>query len=116
MSEMSERREFVNPKACRQCRSCKFWEFVEEKAKDSAGECRRRAPAPLAERDVPQVRPDLEGRWPIVGACDWCGEWEHDGGMYIDKATGKAEWIEPGGVAPTWENSEAGWRLVETKI
>jgi hypothetical protein len=48
------------------CKSCRFFDPYA----DGAGECRRKAPV------VKFVNRETKAAFPVVGTCDWCGDWE----------------------------------------
>lgn len=57
----------------RQCASCSFW----QSQSGDNGECRRRAPQPIAFKVDEDVR--YEARFPTTTAADWCGEYSPKG-------------------------------------
>lgn len=66
------------------CRTCRFWEFWNEKATDKEGECHRHSPEPIA---VPisekvslsyYIENNAVCLWPQTRNTDFCGDWDSD--------------------------------------
>lgn len=59
-------------KECRTCRYCNFIPTVPRIPDWAKGECRRRAPT-IGTPDYPEYH---AGKFPVMLATGWCGEWE----------------------------------------
>lgn len=61
----------------RQCRTCKFWEFYDERTHDEHGSCHRHAPHPTVHETEKETDALRYADWPLTRWNTWCGEWVH---------------------------------------
>ena len=54
------------------CGGCRYFRADEARARDEDGECRRRSPSLVIDRD-PSGAQRLRSEWPPVWRDDWCG-------------------------------------------
>jgi hypothetical protein len=68
----------LKKRACKSCVYAELVEMEEEGAEDfSTYACRRRSPTPIYQAEATDV-PQRNADWPVVYACDWCGEFQGD--------------------------------------
>ena len=59
------------------CRTCRFYEFYDDREQDEHGTCIRHAPQPRLTTD-PNSNELFYADWPLVRWNAWCGEWQRD--------------------------------------
>jgi DNA-directed RNA polymerase alpha subunit len=69
------------------CGKCRFWVEGEHVGQPEQGRCHRNAPqcVPPILGDDDELLHQLEGRWPITAANEWCGEFRPDGAADLDR-------------------------------
>ena len=85
----------------RACRTCRHYDFFNDRIQDEHGTCRRHAPQPrLTNEESPTTL--FYADWPLVRWNEHCGEWQWDETL--------EEWIDNPDETPKAEQGAAGDR------